>query len=133
MRATWRSEAPGGKIEDCFYLIARQPYLKVDEFVYGNAVLQILEYRSYLHPCVAENPCAANLAWNALHGRAPRPIERAQMAAGGIRQGVKSLGKEIVHILDPPAPDAFADPAFKLWFLDFDAHCLFLFDRFKFG
>ena len=50
----------GGEVEDGSYLFARESVEHLHDLVNGEAVFQILEYRSNRYARSAENPCATD-------------------------------------------------------------------------
>ena len=69
LRRGHRSGAPGRKIENGTNLLSRQvkPFR---DFVDGGPGFKVLEHEGDRHPRVLENPSAADLTGNALHGGA---------------------------------------------------------------
>ena len=59
----------GGKVEDCSYLVACESVEHLHDLVNGEAVFQILQYRSDRYARSAENPCATNFSGYAFDSR----------------------------------------------------------------
>ena len=67
-------ETVGGEIEDGYDLFPRN-WVLFDDFIYGYAVVKILENESNRRPRIPKRPTTAHLAGNAFHGGALGPIE----------------------------------------------------------
>jgi len=67
-------------------LFSRKASVQLHQFINCYAVFQVFEYRRNGHTRVSEDPCAAYLSGDALHGRTLRPVE-PRCAAGVIGAG----------------------------------------------
>jgi hypothetical protein len=72
-------ETTSGKLDYGFNLLAVQPIEPFHNVVDTRSGFKVLEYGGYRHSSSLENPCAADLAGNTLHGRALGPIERCHV------------------------------------------------------
>jgi hypothetical protein len=80
-------------------------------FFYGQASLQILEYRCDWHPGIPEHPGAANFAGDAFHGGTLRPIESCHVltlpSIVAFYHASRAGGSEKIHLQHPAALMAF--------------------------
>ena len=98
-------EASGGKLKDGFDLLPGHREL-LHHFVYGHAVFEVLEDNGHRCPGVLEHPGPADLAGNALHGRALRPNQAlpwTDLLRSSLREGdaVVTQGSPPTQIVAP--------------------------------